>query len=107
MQRWLVGMLTGSAVGAVAILVVVGAAGAGHGTYVPAALCFPFTMAISALEKTIHPASVALALIQFPTYGLLIGCAAKPSSRAFLLACVHAGSAFLTLLLMMSHGSFW
>lgn len=107
MKRWLVGVLVGIAVEAVAIFVVVGAAGAGHGTYVPAALCFPFSMAISALKGTILPAFVAIALIQFPAYGLLIGRAANPSQRAFLLACIHAGSALLALLLMMSHGSFW
>jgi hypothetical protein len=107
MKTWLVGLLVGLALDAMAMFFVVGAAGAGHGTYVPAAICFPFAMAISALMGTIHPALVAVAVVQFPFYGVLIGLAANLTRRVTLLACIHAGSVFIALLLMMVRGTFW
>lgn len=106
MRRGIVGTLAGLAIGIVAILAAVGAAGAGHGTYVPAALCFPYTMAISALAGSIHPVLVAIALVQFPAYGLIVARAGNPSHRAFLLACVHMGAALVALFLVGFHRSF-
>ena len=42
--------------------------GAGHGTYVPAALFFPYTMLLSFATGEIGPTGVALAVCQYPVY---------------------------------------
>ena len=72
MRHWLIWTTSGVAAGAPAIIVVVALAGAGHGTYFPAALLFPFTMLLALWVGTISPPLVALALVQYPVYGLLL-----------------------------------
>ena len=69
----LLGIACGLLVGAIACFVVLVTAAAGHGTYLPAALLFPFTMGLATLAGRINPALVAIALAQFPLYGLLAG----------------------------------
>src|SRR5438067_468792 len=49
------------------------AAGAGHGSYLPAVVLFPFTMLSTLITTTISPFGMALALLQFPIYGFVIG----------------------------------
>lgn len=48
-------------------------AGAGHGTYVPMILCFPYAMGLAALHGSIEIPHIALALLQFPVYGAVLG----------------------------------
>lgn len=47
-------------------------AGAGHGTYLPAILLFPYTMLIAAVIGRIAPPLMVLALVQYATYGALL-----------------------------------
>jgi hypothetical protein len=48
-------------------------AGLGHGTYVPAKILFPYTMASTALTgDNITVPFIALALLQYPLYGALL-----------------------------------
>jgi hypothetical protein len=107
MQRWLIGVVAGAVFGALATLLAAGAAGAGHGTYVPAAILFPYTMSISALMGTIALPLIALAFLQYPIYGWLMGRASKVGQTSFALLCVHVASIFAALFVMSSRGSFW
>lgn len=66
-------MLLSGAIGLVLAIVATVCAGAGHGTYVPAKICFPYTMLLTMVDGRISNRLIALALIQFPVYGLLIG----------------------------------
>jgi len=52
---------------------VIAAAGAGHGTYLPAHLLFPFAMIAASAHQTISAGEVVLAGLQFPLYGGLLG----------------------------------
>jgi uncharacterized membrane protein YqjE len=53
----------------------IASAGAGHGNYVLAKVFFPFTMLSTILFGSIITPFIALAIVQFPLYGLLIGTA--------------------------------
>ncbi len=78
-------------------------AGAGHGTYLPAKLLFPYTMLSTALLGLIPDALVAIAVVQFPIYGLILGLAAKTHNFGFaarLIAIIHVVFSFLCLLLI-------
>lgn len=56
----------------VALVVCIFLAGAGHGTYTPAIILFPYGMLTTLSEHTIGPFSIFLVLIQFSTYGVVI-----------------------------------
>jgi hypothetical protein len=48
-------------------------AGAGHGTYFPATLLFPFTMLSTTVIHSITFPFILLAIVQFPAYGIILG----------------------------------
>ena len=48
-------------------------AGAGHGTYAPAKILFPFTMLFAIYHHSISTAWFMVAFIQFSVYGFLLG----------------------------------
>ena len=50
-----------------------GAAGAGHGSYFLAKILFPFTMLSTVLFGSIIAPFIAIAFLQFPIYGLVLG----------------------------------
>lgn len=51
-------------------------AGAGHGSYLPFAIFFPYSfLAIVLLEGEIGIIAGTLILVQFPMYGFVLGCA--------------------------------
>jgi hypothetical protein len=58
-------------------LLAVASAGAGHGNYLWAKVFFPFTMLSTAVFQSITTFFLAVAVIQFPIYGLLIGRCAR------------------------------
>ncbi len=68
-NRVAIGGTIGAAVGALAILVAVKAAGIGLGTYIPAAVLFPASMLVAVSVESINLLSAALALVQYPLYG--------------------------------------
>src|SRR5262245_47802755 len=74
-------------------------AGAGHGHYEFARLFFPYTMLLTRLTgDTITLPLMALALIQFPLYGLVIGLAAAKGHIALAmvpLLVVHTATVIL------------
>lgn len=47
--------------------------GAGHGAYIAARVLFPFAMLLTRLGGEIGPVVIAVGLLQFPIYGLLVG----------------------------------
>jgi len=49
------------------------ACGAGHGSYLPMRVFFPFTMFSAFLFGTITAPFVVIGLVQFPLYGFLLG----------------------------------
>ena len=65
------------------------AAGGGHGTYIPATILFPYTMLLASADKLISNPLIALALLQFPTYGLLIATRENTKGVMFGLTGVH------------------
>jgi len=70
----LVGLAIGIAVTFPAIILAWASAGAGHGDYLYARLFFPYTMLLTlAQDNTISLPLIVLGLIQFPSYGTIIG----------------------------------
>jgi hypothetical protein len=91
-------------VGIVAVVGSVFLAGGGHGTSVPAALCFPWTM-LSLENDEITQPMLYFALVQFPLYGILIGAARSAAARRpnlaliviTIIAVVHVSAVILLL----------
>ena len=79
-------------------------AGAGHGTYIPTALFFPFTLLLSFATGEIGPAGIAIAVCQYPIYSLLLLRNNLPASllekRLLALASLHLAIAALDILLL-------
>lgn len=55
------------------LLVAIASAGAGHGNYFWAKVLFPFTLLSVLVFDSITTPFIALAVIQFPCYGLILG----------------------------------
>lgn len=72
------GILTGSLLGGIALIIALDYAGGGHGTYVPAKILFPYTMylALAVVGRITFPL-LLLAIIEFPVYGVAVAFAAK------------------------------
>lgn len=97
-------MLVGVSVGALAVCIAIWCAGGGHGTYIPAALLFPYTMAIAAPLGIIVWPLLGLAIVQFPGYGFLVG--SKGRRFAGKLVVVHILCALVACALIMATDSF-
>jgi hypothetical protein len=103
----LIGLAFGAAVCVACLLVAVFAAGAGHGTYLPAKILFPFAMLASVFGRSITLPYVVLALVQFPIYGLLLGAVFR--SRRFvlciiILSCAHFAVAAVDIFMPTDDG---
>jgi hypothetical protein len=88
----LIGLAFGVVVCISCLALVVGEAGGGHGTYLPAKILFPFAMLAGVFGHSISPPYVVLAIVQFPLYGFLLGAVFR--SRRFalcvvILSCAH------------------
>ena len=93
--RQTAGALIGAVITPFALAGAITSAGAGHGHYLIAKLLFPYSMLLTHLTSdTITQPLIALALIQFPLYGLVAG---SFSTRLPLLGLLllHAASAAL------------
>ena len=55
------------------LLAAVASAGGGHGSYLLAKILFPFTMLSTLVFGSIIVPAIALAVLQFPVYGLVLG----------------------------------
>lgn len=81
------------------LLLGVGSGGAGHGDYRLAMMLFPYTMLSTAIFDSITVPFIALAIIQFPLYGVALGYANQRGRFgwvAILLGVVH-GLAWLAM----------
>ncbi|HUV64468.1 MAG TPA: hypothetical protein VMW24_11265 [Sedimentisphaerales bacterium] len=87
----LVGLAIGIAVTFPAIQVAIVSSGVGHGDYVYTRLLFPYSMLLTLSdERIIHLLLIALALIQFPCYGAIIGFGLSRSKNKWLIPLVLA-----------------
>jgi hypothetical protein len=83
----LVAAAIGGSVGSFLALV---AAGGGHGTYLPAKALFPWTMLLTQLsEDTISTFGIALALIEFPAYAVILSAFHRSRRAVFVLVVLH------------------
>ena len=74
------------------LLAAVASAGAGHGSYLLAKILFPFTMLSTLAFGSIIAPAIALAVLQFPFYGFILGKANAKGSfrkRAAMLLVIH------------------
>jgi hypothetical protein len=85
-------------------------AGAGHGTYIPMILCFPYTMLFAAARGSINAPDIATALLQFPIYGTVLGIArSKGVSGRFcaILGALHLAAVGVALAVAAKRGNFF
>lgn len=80
----------------IALLLGVGSAGAGHGDYRLAMMLFPYTMLSTAVFESITVPFIALAIVQFPLYGVVLGYANQKGCFGW-----------VTILLGVVHGLAW
>jgi hypothetical protein len=83
------------------------AAGGGHGSYLPAKLLFPYTMASTAFTGELTLPSIAVGVLQYPIYGVLLDWARSASrfgSQLWTLVSVHVFAVVVAL--MFSNPSF-
>jgi hypothetical protein len=99
-MRWVVCLGTGAVVGSVGALVAVIAMGGGHGSYVPTAILFPYTMALATMVGHITPVLMGLALIQFPAYGAVVAFTKASARIWWSLLGLHAGAAAIAYMLI-------
>lgn len=83
------------------------AGGAGHGTYLPARLFFPFTMLSTLICGPVTAPFIAVALLQFPFHGVVLGfCHRASRLRHGLLSVVAVHLVAVTLSLVLPSTSF-
>ena len=82
------GAIIGLLLGFGAIFLAVLSSGAGHGDYAAARIFFPASMLLTLVEGSIGPLAIAVAFLQFPFYGALLG---WTSARQAYLPAVMAG----------------
>lgn len=83
----------------IALLLGVGSGGAGHGDYRLAMMLFPYTMLSTAIFDSITVPFIALAVIQFPLYGVALGYAnqkARFGLVAILIGVVHGLASYVS-----------
>jgi len=85
----LVGLAIGIAVTFPAVILAWASAGAGHGDYLYVRLFFPYTMLLTLVQDDyISLPLIVLGLIQFPSYGALIGFGLSCSRNKWLIPLV-------------------
>ena len=84
-----------------------GAAGGGHGSYMPAKILFPYSMAATAFAREITPPLMVAALVQYPVYGGILAWARSAGRfRPGLLALAATHLVAVVLAFGMSNRSF-
>jgi hypothetical protein len=106
MKRIIGWTLAGLFFGGLAAFFALGAAGGGHGTYRPAAVLFPFTMLAAGKIGVISHVLIAVALAQYPIYGLLLAVGERRRRVWAIIACVHIVFASAALFMVMGSDIF-
>jgi hypothetical protein len=70
---FVIGLLGGVLFALPTLFIAVESGGGGHGCYIEARAFFPISMLLTLLEGRISTFSIALAVLQFPAYGALLG----------------------------------
>ena len=78
--------------------------GGGHGSFLPAKLFFPYTMLSTAFTGSINGGFIVVALIQFPSYGILIVSGKRYGYQNYVLGILIAIH-ILALLLSLNYSS--
>jgi len=91
-----------------ALMLAIVSAGAGHGSYLPAKVLFPYTMLSTHLSGKISTTFLALAIMQFPLYGVILTVAARFGIRSFLIMCLfillaHVGAVTMCFWIPIPH----
>jgi hypothetical protein len=68
-----IGFAFGSSFALPALVLAVMSSGAGHGDYFAARLLYPVSILLTLVEGRIGVVSMAVGLLQFPAYGVLLG----------------------------------
>ena len=97
-KRLVIGAAVGMVVGALAVSIAVAGSGAGHGTYIPAAVLFPLSMLIATSAGNINAVAVILAVVQYPLYGVTVAGARISQVRWLTLLSLHLLLAVLSFL---------
>ena len=106
-RRVLFGGIAGLGVGALASGVAISAAGAGHGTYLPAALLFPIPMLISVSLGTIGAVAAVIGLAQYPLYGVAAAAVTEKRRMSWVtLAGLHLVTALVSAWAVMQSKNF-
>jgi len=98
--RWLAWIVAGALFGMVAAVAALALAGDGHGSFVLAAIYFPYALLGSSLVRQIGPVMIVVALAQYPVYGAFATRAEGRGRRLAQLALVHMGFAVAALMSM-------
>ena len=101
--RPLVVMGASLAVTFVALLLSIGFAAAGHGSYLPATLLFPIPMLTTQFTLHMSLIAIGLAIVQWPVYAAFVLYGARRNHlemTAGLIALVHLGSVILAVALL-------
>ncbi len=78
--------------------------GGGHGTYAPGILLFPTGLVSFSILGRLEVPFIILAIIQFPTYGLIIDKSNDKARAALLIFAFHFALALITLLTTTRRG---
>ena len=81
----IIGLAIGVVLTLITMIIVMITAGVGHGSYKPATIFFPYTILLSMAASFLSWLFVALAFVQFPLYGWMIGRALQPGRQRYAL----------------------
>lgn len=95
MQRAVVGIVVGCLVMMQAVVVAIGSAGGGHGSYLVAKFLFPY---VFLLRSNNDAAYAWLGLLQYPVYGAILAFCGKRWNGATVVILVHIVFVGLSLL---------
>ena len=99
-------IVAGLLIGGLAVAVAVFAGGGGHGSYLPAAVLFPFAMLLAVGTGSVSAVALVIAVLQYPTYGLLAAFSGQPRRVLTITAVVHALLAIVAAAMVARSTSF-
>lgn len=83
-------LIAGMSLGLLSALLSIGFAGEGHGTYAPAKILFPYSMALTGVTGVISGPLIAFALLQYPVYAWVFSVGERLFGRGKALGAIAA-----------------